>query len=166
MNIYRLFTRENITLAIALIGCIGTISTWIHSYISHRQNIDFRILGHFISDGHSLILYIMIENKSQLPVSITGIFVRKNEILYSCAEIPLKVYETTTRKNKKIVSHNEYFSMQIPIFLSSLGGSSGYVYFEAPQEVFQSDSTHLTLRLTTNRGKAIEKTLSLGEILD
>lgn len=166
MNISELLTRENITLAIALIGCAGTISTWIHSYISKRQNINFRILGHLVPEGHSIILYVMLENRSQLPISITSISVYQNDVFYSCTEIPLKVYEVTTRKNKEIVSHNEFFSMAIPIFLPALGGTSGYVYFEAPQKVFQPDATHLTLRLTTNRGKAIERTLSLGELLD
>ena len=166
MNINIFLTRENITLVIAIIGCIGTISTWICSYMSHRQNLDIRVLGHLIPEGYSVILYVMLENKSQLPISITGISVCQNEILYPCQEIPIKVYETTTRKNKEIVSHNEYFSMPNPIFLPSLCGTSGYVYFEAPQEVFPPDATQLTLRLTTNRGKVVEKTLSLGELLD
>ena len=162
-----LFTRENITLVIALIGCLGTITTGLNSYLSNRQNLTFRVLGHLVPEGRSIILYMMFENKSHLPISITSISVFGNGILYSCQEIPIKVYETTTRKNRtEILSHHEYFSMQIPISLPSLGGTSGYVYFEAPQEIFQPDTTHLTFRVTTNRNRAIEMRLPLGDQLD
>ena len=162
-----IFTRDNITLLIAIVGCVGTIITGIHSYLSNRQNLSFRVLGHLVPEGRSIILYMMFENKSHLPVSITSVSVFRNGIFYNCQEIPVKVYETTTRKNRtEILSHHEYFSMQIPIFLPGLGGTSGYVYFEAPQEVFQPDATHLTFRVTTNRNKVLEKPLPLGDQLD
>ena len=162
-----ILTRDNVTFAIALIGCLGSLYTLISASVANRQNLDFRILGHFIPESQSIILYISFENKSRLPVSITGISVIYNEIPYPCQEIPVKVYETTTRRNRtEILSHHEYFSMSIPIFLPGLGGTSGYVYFEAPEEIFQPDTTHLTFQVTTNRGKAIKRTLPLGVLID
>ena len=166
-EIKNLFTRDNITLMIALIGCLGTIITGISNYFANRQNLDFRILGHLVPTGAAIILYIMFENKSRLPVSITCISVIYNGIPYRCQEVPVKIYETTTRRNRtEILSHHEYFSMSIPISLPGLGGTSGYAYFEAPEEIFQPDTTHLTFRVSTNRGKVTEKILPLGPLLD
>lgn len=109
---------------------------------------------------------MMFTNKSRLPIAITNIGVYINSTFYSCIEIPIVALEETTRCKNEIISHHEYKSLPMPIVISGLGGTSGYVYFEFPEVVFQSDTTHLTFRLSTNRGKAIERKLSLGRHLD
>lgn len=160
------FTKGNITLLLAILGSIGSVSSWIYTFYKNRKNINMTIIGYKYSDSKSLLLYAMFENKSRLPIAITGICVEINNIYHSCTEIPIIALEETIRQGGNIISHQEYKSMPLPISLDCLGATSGYVYFEFPEEVFQTDSTHLSFRLTTNRGKAFEKILSLGRQLD
>lgn len=68
--------------------------------------------------------------------------------------------------DKTITSHHEYRTLSLPITLSSLGGTSGYVYFEFPEADFQTGATHLKFLIGSNRGKVAERTLSLGRPLD
>lgn len=161
-----LLTKENITLFLSILGVLGSFSSWVYIFIKNRKNINFRIVGQRYCDDHSLLIYMMFTNKSRLPIAITNIGVYINSTFYSCIEIPVVALEETTRCKTEIISHHEYKSLPMPIVIPGLGGTSGYVYFEFPEAVLQSDTTHLTFRLSTNRGKAIERKLSLGRHLD
>lgn len=161
-----LLTRENITLSLAIFGSASSVFTWLYSFVVNRKNIQFHIIGQRYSDSESLLLYMSFINKSRLPISITAISVKDNNALYSCQEIPITTLEETTRCGNKVISHHEYKSMPLPITISGLSGTSGYVYFEFPEAKPQLDATRLTFRVSTNRGKAVEKTLSLGRHLD
>lgn len=163
-----LLTRENITLALAILGSLGTLFTWAYNFLQNRKNISVHIVGHRYSDfdENSFLLYMSFVNNSRIPISITSISINVDGIYHSCQEIPITTFEETTRCKDKILSHHEYKSMPLPIALAGLSGTSGYVYFEFPEGKLQSDATHLIVQVSTNRGKAIEKKLSLGRHLD
>lgn len=161
-----LFTRDNITLALSLFGSFGTAFLMVHNFIINRKNLNMRIVGHRCADKKSLLLYVAFENKSRLPISVTGISVMINEVWYSCIEPPVVALEETFRTGITVTSRHEYKSLSLPISISSLGGISGYVYFEFPEADFRPDATHLKFLINSNRGKVIEKTLSLGRHLD
>lgn len=167
-NLIPFFTRENITLALAILGSIGTLTSWTHTLLGNRKNLNVRVVGQRFSEmnNDSLLLYMSFENKSRLPIAITSIGIKINEITYTCTEIPIVTFQETTRCKGEILSHHEYTSIPLPISLSGLGATSGYVYFEFPGADFEFDATHLNFQLTTNRGRSIEKTLSLGRHLD
>lgn len=160
-----LFTRDNITLALSIFGSIGTVFTFIHTFITNRKNVNVRIIGHRFSD-ESLLIYMAFENKSRLPISVTGITVMINGVWYSCVEPSITVLNETFRTGKIVTSHHEYKSLALPISLPSLGGTSGYVYFEFPEAIFQTDTTQLKFLINSNRGVVVEKTLPLGHHLD
>lgn len=156
-----LLTRENITLALAILGSIGSLSSWIYTFINNRKNLTFHIVGRRYFENESLFLYMSFVNKSRLPISITSIGVKIDDELYSCQEVPIATFEETAPDK-----HREYKSMPMPISIPGLGGTSGYVYFGLPKAVPQADATHLIFRVSTNRGRIIERKLALGTRLD
>ncbi len=64
--------RENITLAIAILGAVGTIGTWIFAFVHSRRNISFSIEKICTLD-RSVAICITILNKSRLPICISNI---------------------------------------------------------------------------------------------
>lgn len=165
-KILALFNRENITLALSIFGSLGTLFTIFYNIAVNRKKLNVRIVGYRYSDKESLLLYIAFENKSRLPISVTGINVMINGVWYSCVEPSITVLNETFRTGKIVTSHHEYKSLALPLSLPSLGGASGYVYFEFPEAIFQTDATRLKFLINSNRGVVTEKTLSLGRHLD
>lgn len=163
-----LLTRENITLVLAIFGSLGTLFAWVYNFLHNRKNISFHIVGNRYSDfcKSSLLLYMTFINNSRLPISITSISVNVNGAYHSCQEIPITTFEETTRCKGEILTHHEYKSLPLPIVITGLSGTSGYVYFEFPEEKPQLDAKSLIFRVSTNRGKAIERKLSLGRHLE
>lgn len=160
-------TRENITLTLSIFGSLGTFFTWLYIFIKNRKNFDIKIVGHLYGyDNKSLLIFVSLTNKSRLPISITDIRIKMFDSIYQCGKIPVKVHEVTTKCKGEILSHHEYFSLSFPISLPELGGASGYLFFDFPELVAQPLSSQVTLLISSNRGKTVEKRLSLGRILD
>ena len=86
MNIiHSLLTRSNITLALSIFGSVGTLISFIFSVFKNRKNISIEIAGRRFSDKpSSLLVYILFENKSRLPISITNISVELDSVWYPC----------------------------------------------------------------------------------
>lgn len=143
------FTRENITFILALIGSFGTCST----LVAQRKKISLSIQSYSYKNG-SLLAYISFNNLSRLPISILNVSIVLNEVCYPCVYIPIKVCETIRRSGKEIINYKEEYSIQFPISLSSLAGSSGYLYFDKLPENYPDAPTTVTVEVSTNRGKA------------
>lgn len=155
-----LLSKENITLCLSIFGSIGTIATWIYSYIKNRKKFSFESNG-FLSTNKGLILHTQFVNHSRLSIAITAISIKLRGQDYFCGRIPEKVLEHTRRKGQTIVSHKEYFSLDFPINLASLCGTSGYLYFPFDEENPPELPSKTTVTIYTNRGRTSEKTLLL-----
>lgn len=83
----------------------------------------------------------------------------------TCLQPPIIAYEETKKVNGAVVSHRSISSLSIPINISSLSGTSGYICFEFPEVSFPSNATELTFSVSSNRGKVFEKKLPLGRPL-
>lgn len=164
-EISTLFTRENITFILALVGSIGTVSGWVYSFATSRKNISINVIAYSALQD-KVLFYLSLANKSRLPISITALSVQIDGVYYPCKHIPQKVASTQRTVNGKIVSSYDYFSLQIPIELGSLGSTSGYILFVLPKGVCMPDSKTLNLQISSNRGKAIETKLSLDQTMD
>lgn len=165
--IHSLLTRNNITLALSIFGAVGTLLSWIFSAVQNRQNIKIEIVGHRISRKNNfLLVYMLFENKSHLPILITNISVKLGSTWYPCRKFPSIVFFESLKQKDEITFHNEHYSLSFPIYIISLGGSSGYIYFDFPESSLPPDATYLTFQFSANRGKAIEMKLSLGDRLD
>lgn len=160
-----LFSNDNITFFLACIGSLGTIAGWGYAYITTRKNFNVRVIA-YQSKQNLALFYLSFENKSRLPISITALSVHIDGVYYPCKYIPQKVTSSQHTVNGKVVNFQDYFSIQFPIELGSLGSTSGYVLFVLPKGVRIPDAKTLTFLISSNRGKAIEKKLSLDQILD
>ena len=160
-----LFTRENITLALSLFGALGTAGTWIYNYFKARKNFSLEIIK-YLSTEMGLLLFVQFTNKSSLPISISEIAVDTSSGQFICEKYPLRVFETTRRSGKEIISHEEKFSIDFPINLPAFCGTSGYLYFSSETETFPPVSTQVTLIIRTNRGREVRKTLELTNPFD
>ncbi|MEY8285411.1 hypothetical protein AALA13_16580 [Lachnospiraceae bacterium 50-23] len=153
-----IFTRDNITFILALIGSFGTCCT----LIAQRKNLSLSI-QYYSYKNKSLLTYISFTNHSRLPISILNVSIVLNDVCYPCVYIPTKVCETIRRSGKEVISCKEDYSIQFPISLSSLAGSSGYLYFDKLPKTFPDVPTTVTIEVSTNRGKAKKMILSVPE---
>lgn len=160
-----LFTRDNITLALSIFGSIGTVGTWLYNYIKTRKSFTVELNGYRFNQK-GLLLHVQFINRSTLSLSINEISIKHNDIEYPCSKIPQKVLETTNRIGREIVNHKEYYSLEFPINLPALCGSSGYLYFSSDSNNFPQISTEVTVIIRSNRGRAVERKLPLTNLLN
>ena len=154
--IFALFTRENITFLLGAFGSLGTL----YALFAQRKNISLSIQSYSYKNK-SLPMFVSFTNHSRLPISILNVSVVQDNVCYPCVYIPTVVCEHTRRSGKEIISHREEFSVQFPISLASLAGSSGYLYFDKLPENYPNNATTLTLEVSTNRGRAKKMKLSV-----
>lgn len=155
-----LFSKENITFILATIGSVGTIYTLISKVFLNRVKIELSV-AEYIPAKDSVVLYMMFINKSHLPISITDVRLWNYLTVYSCEKTPHIVRIDTNKTTETIIYKEAIYTIPFPINLPSLSGTSGYLYFLIPQENFQCASKCLTVELSTNRHKKLQKTLSL-----
>lgn len=153
-------TKENITFILATIGSLGTLYTLISKIFLNRVRIELSIIE-CISTKKSVVLYMMLTNKSHLPISITNVKLWNYSTIYECIKSP-HIIRVDTRTSKKAIVYKEAtYNIPFPINLPSLSGTSGYLYFQIPQGNFQCDSRSLTVEVNTNRNQKFQTTLSL-----
>lgn len=160
-----LFTRENITFALACFGSLGTLISWVYHWITTRKNITLRLVG-YGWNSKGLLIYIHLINNSFQTITINDISFNFEGNEHHCAPIPEKVLETVRRSGKEIIGQKEYYSMKLPLTLSPLCGDSGYLDFLFEKEILSPAPSTLTFVIRTNRGKAIQKTLPLDHPFD
>lgn len=73
-TVSKLLTRENITLALSIFGSIGTLITFISSYLHTRKNLKIKISrSGYGRSTPKMLISLTFENQSRLPISITSI---------------------------------------------------------------------------------------------
>lgn len=160
-NQQSIFTRENITLAIALFGAIGTAISGILSFFRSRKKISIQIIK--ISRLEKfMIAYIAMQNKSRLPISINDISIIINKRKYTGNSVPPLTLEYVI-DSLDTPATRKHTTIQFPVNLGPLSGASGYICLDVPSDVSQKLSTPLTFEVSTNRGNSTRKKLELTE---
>lgn len=152
----QIFTRDNITLALAMLGSAGTAYT----FFSQRRKLSVYI-HHYSYENNGLIMYISFTNNSHLPISISNVSVVHDGICYPCVYIPTKLSHSICKIGNEIFSQREIMSVHLPISLLSLAGSSGYFYFDTLPDTYPGTATELILEVSTSRCKAKRMKLSV-----
>ena len=142
-------TKENIAFLLGACGSFGTRYT----LFAQRKNISLSIQNYSYKNK-SLLMFVSFMNHSRLPISILNVSVIQDNVCYPCVYIPTVACEHTRRSGKEIISHREELSIRFPISLTSLAGSSGYLYFDKLPENYPDDAKTLTVQVSTNRGRA------------
>ena len=145
-----LFTKENITFFLAVIGSIGSICEFLYHFIVSRKHLDFEILD-FRATYQPLQLFIYVQNQSKAPITISCVSIRYENHEYYCEVVP-----------KKVRSIDDYFfyTPDFPLNLTPLMGYQFFLEFVGfPEKALNPDST-VDVLIYTNRG-VVEKFLTL-----
>lgn len=149
-------------ISISIAAFLLSIGMWIHTLIKQQVKISARI-DKYYAKKHELQLFIVFENNSQLPVSITRILLcLDNDKRIDCLFIPVPILSR---------HHPEYQdgdgellqSIAPPIYLLPLAAYSGFVVFREKQDNLPTDDKEVKLEFCTSRCKKIYMTLQLPE---
>lgn len=133
------------------ISLIISVANTVVNLASRRKKIRISILeyGYYLGENQFVLSF---ENCSQLPVSVSRMFLCINGERYECRLLPRTVREITHYRGE--ISETEKINtLPFPIYLSSLGCSSGYVVFPKSPKAFENQNTLANFQLYTNRGK-------------
>jgi len=142
------FIYKNIAIIISLFALFLSTYNFLYSIYVKEKKIEIDIVGfkNGLKDGKQWhIIQIVIQNCSQLPISINNI---SSCDVYCEFESSL-VKEETRSKGKEIVSHTETKSIQFPINLTNLESASGYLIFKFDKIV---ELNKFAFTVYTNRG--------------
>lgn len=153
-NLTTLITKENITLALSILGSAGTILGTVLSVFKNRKNLKLKLpyFGHDKERKLSLA-YVQFENKSHSSILITDINLVLNGKFYPCVKLP-SVSQSTVRKIGGELFVHDIYNLSFPIFLAGVGGTSGYLLFDIPQYREEDFQYPIHLQVSTNRGHA------------
>ena len=152
-----------ITLCLAIFGSVGTLYTLISAFVVNRVSLELKIEQCTLVRKNCASFYVSICNRSRLPISITDICVLNHDKFYSCNHIPTLVLTKQEVSGDKVVHREDCKSLSIPITLSSLSGTSGYLSFSFPLADFEVSNQQLTFQISTNRRKKQKKKLQLHQ---
>lgn len=158
----------NITTIVAVLGLILSVLSWVDRGITHRRNISMSI---HLFKAHSKMayMYLMVENKSQLPISITNISIIEKKSYFrvieksDCVKTPKEVVRTIGKSGAKVIKTDFKYSTAIPVQLPALQAVSCIVLFENLPKEIPRNATQLNLQICTNRGSPMKMTLQLPE---
>ena len=151
---------ELITLGIAIAGFFMSLASWIKDFITQRKHIEGKILD---IKSYKSVTYcdFLIENRSRLPIAVTNIEMTLGLNSYPCSPLPTLVMEHTRSRKGEVYDRVMKYSTAMPIQIAGLGATTAGVLFEKMHQIPPDDTTHLTLSVSTNRGKPIEMKLEL-----
>lgn len=152
-----LFTFENLTFLLGLIGSLGT--TW--TFIQSRKNIEFSIIKGGMKNNE-LIIFVQIINKSHLGIAISDVSLFLDGIIYPCQK-ERRICLSFAHERRQQVLLQDFYTEPFPLQLVGLGGTSAYLVFELPPDACIDFSKPQTLRISTNRGKVLEKQLHIPQ---
>ena len=156
-------TMDMITFVIAVASFLMSLSSWVYSIITNRKNISI-VIRDIKTYNNTTILNMSFENKSQLPISITRIAMVVHGSKTDCTVTDVPMIEINKKNGDgSIYGYDELRCLPIPIHLSELGSAGGFILFENVPDLPEPSSTHLTLLIATNRGRAIEKQFPLPQ---
>lgn len=153
-----LFTKENVTFAIAVFGAVGT--AW--NLFQSRRKIEFIPIGFKLKDDNELIVHFEIINHSRIAISIVNISYLYDGVHYSCSK-ERAIGESIYHERMRLKNLTDFYTQPFPLQLVGLGGTSEYIRFELPPEIHPDFSKPQTFQVSANRGKVTEMKLLLSD---
>ncbi|MCE5188009.1 MAG: hypothetical protein LLF75_02320 [Eubacteriales bacterium] len=154
----KFFTRDNITLALAIIGVLLSIGNVIYDSLSRRVKLSITSTFYktYESSSGALQMYFHIANESAMPVAITRIQIRLKDEYIDCDPFPKKVFTVSTHSGDETEVEKVYYTLAMPISLPALGATSGFVQFHRRSGIFPLAPTEVDIIVSTNRRKKIK----------
>lgn len=142
---------EIFTLVVALLGAIGTISSWLVYFWNKRTSINFEIQELSVNTSKGILFYGTITNNANSNIVITDIVLLSDNCKIHVNKVPTVVLTEEKSKNGKVVSRKETYNAKFPINLFPCSGQSDYFHFAASPQNPLNLGTTLNVEIHTNR---------------
>lgn len=156
-----LLTRENVTLAIAILGLTLSALSWIKEIWESRKNLKVKIdlnseygIAFRSSLYYNAFVGMFFENKSKNPIAITYVeIVTREKSRFRCSFFQRSVFHRFQNSVAPGQKPYERFveSAKFPVSVCGLGAAYEYAYFALPHGRDWGDV--VSLDVFTNRGK-------------
>jgi len=146
---------EIFTLAVALLGAIGTISSWLVYFWNKRTSINFEIQELSVNTSKSVLFYGTITNNANSNIVITDIVLLSDNDEIHVNKVPTVVLTEEKSRNDEILSRKETYNAKFPINLFPCSGQSDYFHFVFSSQNPLSLGTILNFEIHTNRKNRI-----------
>ena len=152
-SLLSILTRENITLALAVLGFMGTLISAICALWNRRRKISVDVRDYAYRQN-LIQLLVFLENQSSLPLIISSVEIKIGEGKKECELLPKKI-----TKRDEILYRSPMFPINLP---AHVGASYFFVFLDSP-DIGLAPGKNLFLVIHTNRGE-INKTVSCGHM--
>lgn len=163
--ITKLLNRENITLFLSIFGSIGTLITFISSFLHTRKNLKVKVnKAGYKNSSQTMLISLTFENRSRLPISVTSI-----SVFISGAEIipesyPKCVEWYSHKEGLEVVDRKFLYNLNFPVDVQPLFAVSGHILLDVPPKEIERLSTPLILKVHSTRGRVQEIELPHNQI--
>ena len=140
--ISKIFTRDNITFVLALIGSLGTFFNGIKHFLASRVKFDVKIFDIRYSNGIAQI-YLDVRNLSINPIAISSISIKVDQKLYPCDLLQKKI-----RYSGDIL----YMTPLFPLNIAPQTSQQYFLEFLDVPDICITSGTTFYLSFDTNHG--------------
>lgn len=152
-------SREDITLAIAIIGCLLSLWNFFKSLYQNRLNISISCYS-TLDMGEYYFVKIAFINNSALPITITRVRIQSANTTYEAAQESLSYFEYAYPERRGKTGER---TACVPIGIESLGYESVVLHFE--KSMFEYPNNPTKIILSTNRGQIVS-TIKFPETIE
>lgn len=166
MHLFNQITSSCVTFWIAVISFLMSLGTWIRTLITQRVNLRMKIIEGYpdrIGKSETVYFFLLIENLSRLPISISSVRLEFAGESIPCEAIPQFAYKSSFNVGERILEDHVVYTSGMPIQLEALGAVRSLIHFSRLPRPFPPDATHASLEVCTNRGKIKKLSLKLDE---
>lgn len=146
---------EIFTLVVALIGAIGTVSSWLIFFWNKRTSINFEIEELSVETSKGMLFYGTITNNANSNIVITDIVLLSDKYKIHVNKVPTVVLTEEKSRNDEVLSRKETYNAKFPINLFPCSGQSDYFHFVFSSQNPLSLDTILNFEIHTNRKNRI-----------
>lgn len=139
---------------ISIVSFIMSTITWLLVIYRNRFRLDFNVLDFRLLANQFFQVYILIQNNSQIPVSVTEVEMIVNDKAYPC-ELHPKCLRTDP-------THGDLYSVQLPLYLEPYQGIYCYLEFLHAQDIPLTPRSQVFFVVHTNR-RNLRKLIILPE---
>lgn len=153
---------------LGIAGFLISLINLINYFVSHKVNLEITMLEYAYKLGvqgkKRLFVHYKLNNKSQLPISVTDIQLVLNGIEYT-EDYNTHEVNSYHHKAKGVDEYVPTYNEHLPINLECLHSHSGYLVFVISEDNSPNLDKGLTFQIRTNRNKEVQKKVSLNEVV-
>ena len=143
-----------ITFWIAVAGFLMSAVTWIRDFWMRRNSIELTVLDYTQRSGGILQFFLLFQNKSTVPASVSKLLALCGDNWYACELEPKMI--------KKTPSGYEVKTPCFPLSLPPSAFTSAYFEFLKTKDSGLAPGTTVSFQIHTSRG-TLTKSITLGD---